>query len=69
MKKRLTICLLAALLTGCQSVSHTRTDFPANDKKRHYETGYAIGMFSLPLIPLGLLIGILQEEVKSYTTL
>ena len=64
MKKLLTIFLIAILLTGCQSVSHRRTDFPAPDKKLHYNAGYTIGMISLPVLPLGLLTGILAGGGK-----
>ena len=64
MQKRLIICLISLSLTSCQSVSQIRTDFPANDKKQHYEAGYLIGMFSLPVIPLGLLGGVLAGGGK-----
>ena len=56
--------LLICFLYGCQSITAPRTQFPAHDKKEHYKAGYAIGLISLPVLPLGLLTGILAGGGK-----
>lgn len=54
---QLIVMVLILSCSGCQSLSRERTDFPAPDKKKHYEAGYLIGTMSLPILPLGLLAG------------
>ena len=52
------------LISGCQSFTHKRTEFPAPDKKIHYDAGYTIGTMSLPIVPLGLLGGVIAGGGK-----
>ena len=58
MKKALIICGIVGLLSGCQSFTNRQTQFPAPDKKLHYDAGYNIGTISLPILPFGLIGGV-----------
>jgi hypothetical protein len=58
------IITVTLLTSGCRTFVQKRTEFPANDKKLHYNTGYTIGTISLPIVPLGLMGGVIAGGGK-----